>query len=65
MKPLVSEEQYEKTRRLVDEFSAPGGVGPRLQQKLLEKTEAEDNWVISIMKIIYLFSRVFISVLHM
>ncbi|KAG9485267.1 hypothetical protein GDO78_008381, partial [Eleutherodactylus coqui] len=45
MKHLVSEEQYNKSKALVDRFMAPSGVGEMLQQKLLELREKTENWI--------------------
>uniref|UniRef100_A0A8C6X690 Choline O-acetyltransferase n=1 Tax=Naja naja TaxID=35670 RepID=A0A8C6X690_NAJNA len=46
MKHLVTEEQYKKTKTLVEKFGAPGGQGEFLQKKLLERHEQMDNWVL-------------------
>uniref|UniRef100_A0AAV2JIT3 DUF4806 domain-containing protein n=1 Tax=Knipowitschia caucasica TaxID=637954 RepID=A0AAV2JIT3_KNICA len=45
MKHLLTEEQFHTTQSLVKQFSAPGGVGPLLQQKLKERRDNTDNWV--------------------
>ncbi|CAH2321315.1 choline O-acetyltransferase [Pelobates cultripes] len=45
MKHLVSEEQYKKTKQIVERFALPGGVGEMLQQKLLEKRDNTENWI--------------------
>uniref|UniRef100_A0AAV2JMW8 Choline O-acetyltransferase n=1 Tax=Knipowitschia caucasica TaxID=637954 RepID=A0AAV2JMW8_KNICA len=45
MKHLLTEEQFHTTQSLVKQFSAPGGVGPLLQQKLQERRDITDNWV--------------------
>ncbi|KAE8280668.1 Choline O-acetyltransferase [Larimichthys crocea] len=45
MKHLLTEEQFNKTQRIVKEFGAPGGVGELLQSKLMERRENEANWV--------------------
>jgi len=47
IRPIVSSDQYERTRQLVDEFQKPGGTGEQLQKRLLEYAETTDNWVIS------------------
>ncbi len=39
------EEQKAETRRLVEQFMRPDGIGPKLQDLLLEKQSKEDNWV--------------------
>lgn len=43
--PIVSEEAYQITERLVNEFGATGGVGERLQAILLDIAEKKENWV--------------------
>lgn len=43
LKPIVTAQQYEKTKNIVKQFSA--NPGPQLHQYLVEKQEAEDNWV--------------------
>uniref|UniRef100_F7ALU3 Choline O-acetyltransferase n=1 Tax=Monodelphis domestica TaxID=13616 RepID=F7ALU3_MONDO len=45
MKHLVPEEQYKKSKVIVEQFGAPGGLGESLQQKLLERREKTTNWV--------------------
>jgi len=45
IRPIVSNDQYEKTRQLVEEFQTPGGTGELLQKRLLEYAETTDNWV--------------------
>ena len=45
IRPIVSNDQYERTRQLVDEFQKPGGTGELLQKRLLEYAETTDNWV--------------------
>ncbi|KAG8551810.1 hypothetical protein GDO81_004281 [Engystomops pustulosus] len=45
MKHLVSEEQYKKSKAIVEKFIMPGGVGEMLQQKLLERQEKTENWI--------------------
>uniref|UniRef100_A0A3P9KAV8 Choline O-acetyltransferase n=1 Tax=Oryzias latipes TaxID=8090 RepID=A0A3P9KAV8_ORYLA len=42
---LVKEEQFKKTKAIVEKFGAPGGVGEALQRKLLERREKTTNWV--------------------
>lgn len=42
---LVTEEQFKKTRTMVEKFGAPGGVGEVLQKKLLERQDKTINWV--------------------
>ncbi|KAM4030342.1 choline O-acetyltransferase [Anomaloglossus baeobatrachus] len=45
MKHLVSEEQYKKSKGVVDRFMMPGGTGEMLQQKLEEHREKTENWI--------------------
>lgn len=45
VKPLVDEDDYDNTKTIVDEFRKPGGVGEKLQEKLLERAKLTDNWV--------------------
>ncbi|NP_001124191.1 choline O-acetyltransferase isoform X1 [Danio rerio] len=42
---LVPEDQFRKTKAVVEKFGAPGGVGETLQKKLLERSEQKANWV--------------------
>ncbi|XP_011486558.1 choline O-acetyltransferase isoform X2 [Oryzias latipes] len=42
---LVKEEQFKKTKAIVEKFGAPGGVGEALQRKLLKRREKTTNWV--------------------
>lgn len=41
----MKEEQFKKTRAIVEKFGAPGGVGETLQKKLLERRDKMTNWV--------------------
>uniref|UniRef100_A0A3P8ZZT5 Choline O-acetyltransferase n=1 Tax=Esox lucius TaxID=8010 RepID=A0A3P8ZZT5_ESOLU len=45
IKHLVEEEQYQKTKAIVEKFGEPGGTGDLLQKKLLERSEKTYNWV--------------------
>lgn len=38
--------QRAETHRLVEQFTRPDGIGPKLQEQLVEKQMKEDNWVI-------------------
>uniref|UniRef100_A0A3Q3W1U5 Choline/carnitine acyltransferase domain-containing protein n=1 Tax=Mola mola TaxID=94237 RepID=A0A3Q3W1U5_MOLML len=44
LEPIVSEEELEHTRKLVDEF-LKGGVGERLQKSLERRARKTDNWL--------------------
>ena len=43
--PIISEEQYDVTKSIVDKFVEPGGEGEKLQEKLKEFADTVDNWV--------------------
>jgi hypothetical protein len=45
VKPIVSDVQYDKTRAMLKAFGSNNGQGPRLQEKLLQLREEQDNWV--------------------
>ncbi|KAM9323769.1 choline O-acetyltransferase [Gastrophryne carolinensis] len=45
MKHLVSEDQYQRSKVIVEKFMMPGGQGEMLQQKLLERREKTENWI--------------------
>lgn len=45
LKPIVTSQQYEKTEKIVKQFSAQSG--PKLHQYLVDKREVDDNWVSS------------------
>lgn len=42
---LVKEEQFKKTKAIVEKFGAPGGSGEFLQKKLEERRDKTTNWV--------------------
>ncbi|XP_053695535.1 choline O-acetyltransferase [Sabethes cyaneus] len=44
LQPIVTPQQLERTRAIIKQFTAPNGLGMTLQQYLLDKQEAEDNW---------------------
>lgn len=44
-KPHVTEEQFEKTKQIVENFK--NGVGRQLQELLVAKGKRERNWVIA------------------
>ncbi|XP_066477485.1 choline O-acetyltransferase [Tiliqua scincoides] len=46
MKHLVAEEQYKKTKAIVERFGSVGGQGEVLQQELLARREKTENWVL-------------------
>ncbi|KAG9471836.1 hypothetical protein GDO78_022610 [Eleutherodactylus coqui] len=45
LQPLVSEEELESTRELVEYFLRPGGQGEELQRQLHKRAEKTDNWL--------------------
>ncbi|CAJ1080266.1 choline O-acetyltransferase-like [Xyrichtys novacula] len=42
---LLKEEQFKKTKAVVEKFGASGGLGEILQKKLLERRDKTNNWV--------------------
>lgn len=46
VKPLVSDIQFEKTKKIVEKFGQPGGVGEKLQNQLQKYATTQENWVI-------------------
>lgn len=44
VEPIVSEEELEHTRKLIEEF-LKGGVGDRLQKGLERRARKTENWV--------------------
>ncbi|KAG9303461.1 hypothetical protein G9A89_013788 [Geosiphon pyriformis] len=47
VEPLITSEQYAETKKAVQEFKKPGGIGEELQKRLLEKASRPDvvNWL--------------------
>ncbi|XP_057227406.1 choline O-acetyltransferase [Malurus melanocephalus] len=45
MKHLVPEEQFKKTKVIVEQFGIAGGLGESLQRMLEERSEKTKNWV--------------------
>ncbi|XP_030631550.1 choline O-acetyltransferase b [Chanos chanos] len=45
MKHLVTEEQFRKTKSIVERFGKQGGTGELLQKHLLERRDKTENWV--------------------
>ena len=42
--PIISEDNYQKTEKIVAEFAKPAGLGEQLQNRLLEIAQEKDNW---------------------
>ena len=42
--PIVSDQVYENTERIVNEFLIEDGVGEKLQQILMQTADEKDNW---------------------
>ena len=45
VKALVDEEDFEYTKKVVEEFKKPKGIGELLQAQLVERAKREKNWV--------------------
>ncbi|XP_068106389.1 carnitine O-acetyltransferase-like [Hyperolius riggenbachi] len=45
LQPLVSDEELESTRELVEEFLRPGGQGEDLEKQLHRRAERTENWL--------------------
>jgi hypothetical protein len=48
LQPITTPQQYEKTEKIVKQFLV--NPGPKIHQYLVEKREAEENWVSWLMK---------------
>ncbi|XP_076044071.1 choline O-acetyltransferase-like isoform X1 [Oratosquilla oratoria] len=44
LQPVLDPVLFAETRQLVEEFGKPGGVGEKLQEKLIQRHDQEDNW---------------------
>ena len=42
---LVDEGDYNNTKKIVEEFGKPGGIGELLQEALFKRSRVEVNWV--------------------
>ena len=47
MKSVLTDEEYYRTKLIVEDFGKPGGKGEMLQEKLRKVSESKDNWVIT------------------
>ncbi|XP_031810646.1 carnitine O-acetyltransferase isoform X2 [Sarcophilus harrisii] len=45
LQPIVSEEEWNNTKQLVEEFRGSGGVGERLQKSLERRARKTENWL--------------------
>ncbi|NXE46266.1 CACP acetyltransferase, partial [Casuarius casuarius] len=45
LQPIISEEEWNHTQELVNEFRRPGGVGERLQKGLERRAKKTENWL--------------------
>ncbi|XP_018300736.1 LOW QUALITY PROTEIN: carnitine O-acetyltransferase-like [Mycetomoellerius zeteki] len=45
LKPLLTDNEYKNTEKIVGEFISHTGAGPRLHAKLLERYQNTDNWM--------------------
>lgn len=45
IQPLLSKEDYEISKKVVDDFGKPQGVGQRLQMALVNRAKKLDNWL--------------------
>ena len=45
IKHLLSENDYENTKKIVEEFSRNNGLGQQLQRILVERSKSTENWV--------------------
>lgn len=43
--PLLSEDEHERVKKIVEKFAGEGGLGRKLQLYLLDRREKLDNWV--------------------
>jgi len=41
---ILSDEEYQKSEQVINDFVAPGGIGPDLQDRLMEHAKTTKNW---------------------
>lgn len=51
VQPLVSDAEFKRTHRVVEEFGMKSGIGEKLQKALEDRAKTRDNWVSNIMMI--------------
>ena len=42
---LVEDNDFNRTKRIAEDFGKEGGIGEMLQEKLIERSHIEVNWV--------------------
>ncbi|XP_069173979.1 choline O-acetyltransferase [Procambarus clarkii] len=45
LRPVLREDEYREAAAIVDEFGKPSGVGEKIQEELIKRHDALDNWV--------------------
>ena len=45
VRPLINDEEFEKTSKEVEEFGKENGIGEQLQEMLKKRAKLQDNWV--------------------
>nr|XP_006818458.1 PREDICTED: carnitine O-acetyltransferase-like [Saccoglossus kowalevskii] len=45
VQPLLTEEEFQHTKQIVEEFGKPGGQGEELQMKLVQRSQKYENWL--------------------
>ena len=48
---VADDDQYLRTKELVQDFTQPHGLGPKLQQILVDKQQKDENWVIHLISL--------------
>ena len=64
VRPLVNDEQFEKTSKVVQEFGKSNGIGLELQKVLEERAETHKNWVRLFGLIIIIYIYIYIYIYH-
>lgn len=64
LKPTLTQQQNDRVAAIVKQFISPSGLGPKLHDYLVEKRDAEDNWVIDIVICSYIRVHVCILKIH-
>ncbi|XP_067140353.1 carnitine O-acetyltransferase-like [Centruroides vittatus] len=45
VRPLITEDEFKRTKKLVEDFASPGGIGHKLHSVLQERYKTLDNWM--------------------